>query len=61
MAAVDDILRRMRADPKGIAFRDLCKVCGHFFGAPRQSGTSHRVYKNAMAGRPTSEHPEFKR
>ncbi len=52
MADVDDILARMRANPKGIRFADLCKVCDHYFGSPRQKGTSHRIYRMPWQGDP---------
>jgi hypothetical protein len=45
MAMVDDIVQQMRSNPKGIRFTDACRVCDHYFGQPRQAGTSHRVYK----------------
>jgi len=32
MADMDSIVARMRANPKGIAFNDLCKVCDAYFG-----------------------------
>jgi hypothetical protein len=49
---VNDILALMRENPKGVRFADLCKVCEHFFGQPRQSGTSHRIYKTPWLGDP---------
>lgn len=49
---MDDILMAMRNNPKGIRFADLCKVCDHFFGGCRQSGSSHRVYKTPWPGDP---------
>ena len=52
MADVDDIIAKMRANPKGIRFNDLCKVCDAYFGPPRQAGTSHRVYKTPWRGDP---------
>ncbi len=42
----------MRRIPKGIRFNELCKVCEHYFGKPRKSGSSHRVYKTPWAGDP---------
>jgi hypothetical protein len=45
MAKVEDIIAEMERNPKGIRFADLCKVCDHYFGDPRQSSTSHKVYK----------------
>jgi hypothetical protein len=52
MPGVDKILSLMRRNPKGIRFADLCKVCEHYFGAPRQSASSHRVYKTPWLGDP---------
>ena len=42
----------MRLNPKGIRFADLCKVCDHYFGEPRQSGSSHRIYRTPWQGDP---------
>lgn len=42
----------MRSKPKGVRFNDLCKVCDHYFGKPRQSGTSHRIYRTPWPGDP---------
>ena len=52
MASTRDILAKMRRIPKGIRFNELCKVCEHYFGKPRKSGSSHRVYKTPWAGDP---------
>lgn len=52
MASIEDILAKMRRNPKGIRFNELTKVCDHYFGEPRNSGTSHRVYKTPWAGDP---------
>ena len=52
MAKVSEILKLMRHNPKGIKFSDLCKVCDHHFGDPRQKGSSHRVYKTPWHGDP---------
>jgi len=52
VASTDDILKRMRRNPKGVTFKDLSKVCDQYFGEPRQSGTSHRVYKTPWQGDP---------
>ena len=52
MAAIDDIVAKMKRNPKGIRFNDLCKVCEHYFGKPRTSGTSHRVYRTPWPGDP---------
>jgi len=49
---ISDILARIRKNPKGVPFADLCKVCDHYFGKARMSGSSHRVYKTPWAGDP---------
>ncbi len=42
----------MRRNPNGIPFRDLVKVCDHYFGEPRSRGTSHHVYRMPWPGDP---------
>jgi len=45
MADIDAILAQIRNNPKGIRFKDLCRVCERYFGLPRQRGTSHCIYR----------------
>ena len=52
MARVDQILDRMRRQPTGVRFADLCRVCDEFFGAARQHSSSHRVYRTPWQGDP---------
>jgi len=52
MADIEDIYAQMKRNPKGIRFNDLSKVCEHFFGEPRQSGSSHKVFKTPWQGDP---------
>jgi hypothetical protein len=52
MTRIADIVASMKRNPKGIRFRDLCKVCEHYFGEARQAGSSHRVYKTPWLGDP---------
>ena len=42
----------MRAQPAGVRFADLKKVCAAYFGKPRQAGSSHAVYKTPWPGDP---------
>lgn len=42
----------MRDNPANVKFSDLEKVCRHYFGKPRQTGTSHQVYKMPWPGDP---------
>lgn len=50
--AIEKLLASMRANPKRVSFADAVKVAEHFFGAGRQSGTSHRVFKMPWPGDP---------
>jgi hypothetical protein len=52
MSKIEDVLAQMKQNPKGIRFADLCKVCEHYFGEARQTGSSHRVYKTPWQGDP---------
>jgi len=52
MARVEGIVANMRRNPKGIRFRDPCKVCDFYFGEARQKGSSHRIYKTPWQGDP---------
>lgn len=52
MSSVSDSITAMRNNPGGVRFNDLCKVCDHYFGPPRQTSGSHRVYKTPWSGDP---------
>jgi hypothetical protein len=52
MASIADILEGMRLNPRGVRYSDLCRVCDAYFGEPRQSGSSHRVYRTPWPGDP---------
>lgn len=52
MARVEKLLGQMQSSPSGVRFKDLAKVCDHYFGQPRQQGTSHRVYRMPWQGDP---------
>jgi hypothetical protein len=52
MGAVEKILEKMRFEPANVRFADLQRVCESFFGKPRQSGSSHAVYKTPWPGNP---------
>lgn len=49
---IDKILALMRQNAKGVRFDDLCKVCDHYFGEPRQKASSHRIYKTPFKDDP---------
>jgi hypothetical protein len=49
---MDHILARMKRNPRDVRFNELCRVCDHFWGEPRQGGSSHRIYKTPWQGDP---------
>ena len=52
MGSIQDILKQIKQNPAGVRFAELCKICDHYFGKARQSGSSHRVYKTPWQGDP---------
>jgi hypothetical protein len=52
MAKIGDIVARMRRNPRGIRFRDLCQGCDFYFGEARQTGGRHRIYQTPWQGDP---------
>ncbi|KAA3638622.1 MAG: toxin HicA [Proteobacteria bacterium] len=52
MKGVAKIIQVMKENPKGVRFNDLQKVCIYYFGQPRQSGSSHCIYKTPWPGNP---------
>ena len=52
MARMEKLLEAIRTNQKNVRFSGLAKICDHYFGEPRQQGTSHRVYKMPWEGDP---------
>lgn len=52
MGKLEKSVEFMRQAPQNVRFSDLASVCDHYFGKPRQSGTSHRVYRTPWPGDP---------
>ena len=52
MGKLEDLIRQLKQNPANVRFADLCKVCDHYFGEARQSGSSHRIYKTPWQGDP---------
>jgi hypothetical protein len=52
MAKISKLLVQFQQNPQNVRFADLVKVCDHFFGEPRQQGSSHCVYKTPWPGDP---------
>ena len=49
---IRDMLVQMQQNPRDVRFNDLCRVCEHYFGKPRQSSSSHRIFKTPWQGDP---------
>jgi hypothetical protein len=52
MSKIDKLLKDIEKAPQNVRFSDLAKVCSHYFGEPRNKGTSHHVYKTPWQGNP---------
>ena len=52
MSDLTKILAQMNVNPKGVRFIDLMKICEYYFGKPRQSSSSHCVFKTPWPGDP---------
>ena len=52
MTKIEKLVAQINSNPKNVRFSDLVKVCNHYFGEPRQKGTSHCVYKTPWRGDP---------
>ncbi len=46
------VVDAMRRNPRNVRYVDLFKVCEHYFGQARSSGSSHAVFKTPWAGDP---------
>ena len=51
MPSVQELLARMRTNPKGVRFVDAKRVCDNYFGKPRIHG-SHHAYRTLWPGDP---------
>ena len=49
---ISSAITELSANPKGVRFNDLVRICDHFFGEARQKRTSHRAYKMPWRGIP---------
>lgn len=42
----------MESSPANIDYRELLKVCEHYFGPPRHRGSSHTIFATPWQGDP---------
>jgi hypothetical protein len=52
MSDLIKILDQMRREPASVRFADLKRVCEYYFGAARQTGSSHVIFKMPWQGDP---------
>ncbi len=50
--SIEGLLAEMRGHSANVRFADVCKVATHFFGEPRNKGSSHCIWKMPWAGDP---------
>ncbi|MDR3425294.1 MAG: toxin HicA [Alphaproteobacteria bacterium] len=60
MSKIEKLLDQIRQKPENTRFSDLIKVCEAFFGKPRQSGSSHMIFKTPWPGDPRVNIQNFK-
>ena len=51
MSDIKDIVKGLHKNQKDVRFKDLKKVCDHYFSEPRISGSDH-IYKTPWKGDP---------
>jgi hypothetical protein len=52
MPDIEQLVSKIKKNDKNVRFADLRKICEHYFGEARQSGTSHMVFKTPWQGDP---------
>lgn len=52
MSQVDRLVAGLQNNPVGVRYAGLMKVCVHYFGKPRQRGSSRAVFKTPWPGDP---------
>jgi len=52
MPKTEKLIEQFRREPANVSFNDLRSVCRAHFGKPRQSGSSHAIFKTPWAGDP---------
>ena len=52
MPNIKKLVSQVKKNPNDVRFSELCRICDHYFGDPRQTGGSHRIYKMPWKGDP---------
>jgi len=51
MGSIEDLVWQLEKNPQNVVFKDLCRVCEHYFGKARMK-SSHHIYKTPWQGDP---------
>ena len=49
--SIEELVKQLRRNPKGVKFAVIRRVCDHYFGEARQKG-SHYIYKTPWPSDP---------
>lgn len=52
MDKILNLLKKIKNNPTNVRFNDLFKICEHYFGKPRNKGSSHFIFKTPWQGDP---------
>jgi len=52
MANIEHLVSKIKRNVRNVHFAELRKICEHYFGEPRQAGTSHVIFKTPWQGDP---------
>ena len=52
MPSVPKVVDAMRSNPRNVRHVDLVRVCEHYLGPARTTGSSYAVFKTSWAGDP---------
>ncbi|AKA38619.1 toxin HicA [Yersinia ruckeri] len=52
MKGMESRIARIKANPSGVKFIELAKICTFYFGPPRHDSGSHHIYSMPWQGDP---------
>lgn len=52
MASLEKHLTQFEREPAHVRFKDLVRICEHFFGPARRRGSSQAIFKTPWQGDP---------
>ncbi|ANI29707.1 toxin HicA [Yersinia entomophaga] len=52
MKGMESRIARIKANPSGVKFSELAKICSYYLGPPRHNSGNHHVYSMPWQGDP---------